>query len=85
MATRRFETALSQEIFDMVKEMSEAFGMTAKGYVAMAISQRVMADKAEFARLKSLPVSERIEAAGEGESTSVKPQLRRSARTMGAK
>lgn len=85
MATRRFETALSQEIFDMVKEMSEAFGMTAKGYVAMAISQRVMADKAEFARLKSLPASERIGAAGEGESTSVKPQLRRSARTMGAK
>lgn len=69
----------------MVKEMSEAFGMTAKGYVAMAISQRVMADKAEFARLKSLPASERIKAAGEGESTSVKPQLRRSARTMGAK
>lgn len=68
----------------MVKEMSEAFGMTAKGYVAMAISQRVMADKAEFARLKSLPASERIEAAGEGES-SVKPQLRRSARTKGAK
>ena len=81
IGTRRFETALSQEIFDMVKEMSEAFGMTAKGYVA----KRVMADKAEFARLKSLPASERIEAAGEGESTSVKPQLRRSARIKGAK
>lgn len=50
MAGRRFETAFSEEVHHLVKEMSNLYGISAKGYVAMAVTERVLADRERFVR-----------------------------------
>ena len=51
MAGKRFETAFSEEVHHLVKEMSTFYGITAKGYVAMAVTERVLADRERFERV----------------------------------
>lgn len=53
MAGRRFETAFSEEVHHLVKEMSTFYGISAKGYVAMAVTERVLADRERFERVSS--------------------------------
>lgn len=51
MAVKRFETAFTEEVFNLLKEVSSNYGLSAKGYVAMAVTERLMADKERYERL----------------------------------
>ncbi len=51
MASKRIETALSEEVYELVKEVASMWGMTLKSYIAKSITESALADNERFNRV----------------------------------
>lgn len=51
MTSKRIETALSEEVYVLVKEVASMWGMTVKSYIAKSITEAALADNERFQRI----------------------------------
>lgn len=51
MANKRIETNLSDEVYELVKEVASMWGMTVRSYIAKSITESALADKQRFNRV----------------------------------